>query len=296
MNKKTIFILFFSLLCSFLVVFLWGLCFFNLDYANQYTGFAALLATFYIPYFIPKIDTHKSLQRFFLFIGIILILAIKVYAQGSYFWIFTPVLWAVILYCLAIFSPKIKPLITFIAVVIYISVYFFAIYPFSDFGKEYISLQTKEDVAPEVIINENVNLADFNFLVSPKDSTKFTFDKPIVIETWNETCTPCIASIKDLQDEFEQDTSFHYIYLYQYRGKNDKLSTKQIFDFQLIKDKTKIRIDMRNQLFEKMELGSYPFFLVFGTDGKLKGYQLGYKSDKKDEVIEKIRKLVESSK
>ncbi len=56
MEKKSIFILILSLLCSVSVMFVSVFCFLNLEVANQYTGFVAMLFSFYAPYLILRFN------------------------------------------------------------------------------------------------------------------------------------------------------------------------------------------------------------------------------------------------
>ncbi len=290
MEKKSILILILSLLFSLSLIPIWGLAFLKLGTANQYTGFVAMLFTFYAPHFIPKVQNKIKLQHCLLLSGAIFYMLIGIYAQG---WrlLVIPIFWAFILYLVALFIPKTRSPFVHLGVVTYAILCFWGIYPITDHGMERLALQ--EDMEePIAEINTSVNLSQFLFVASDKDTVRIGNGKPVLIETWNETCAPCMASIRDLQTEFEKDTNFQYIYLYQYRGKDSKLSTAQIFDFQAIKDKRKIRIDIENRLFDQMKLESYPFFLVFDRQGNLVGHQMGYISSQKDEIVQKLRKFL----
>jgi len=280
-------ILFLSFISSLLIIPVWGFGFLSLDTANQYTGVLALLYSFYLPNLFPKLEKQRKIQFILLLSAPIFYVLVGIYAQN---WrIFAiPIFYAFLVFGFALFLPKINSIKYHIAVLGLALLYMFGIYPQTDMGKETISLQNM--VKPE--LNPNVNLTSLRFIDFNQDTIQLANNKPILIETWNQTCKPCMASIRDLQTIFEQDSSFSYIYLYQNRANKDTLSTEKIFAFKAIKNKENILIDVQNQLFKKMNLSGYPFFLVFDKKGKLVGYQEGYNPEKKEEIIQKLRDLL----
>jgi len=277
----------FSVLSVPLTMAVWSFGLLHLDTANLYTGLLTFLYSFYLPNLFPKSEKYKKIQYALLLLTPFLYLVVGIYAQSWNLFAMS-IFYAVLVYIVALFLPKINSIKYHIAVLGLALLYMFGIYPQTDMWKERLALQNM--VKPE--LNSNVKVTDFSFIDFNQDTIQLANNKPILIETWNQTCKPCMASIRDLQTIFEQDSSFSYIYLYQNRANKDTLSTEKIFAFKAIKNKENILIDIQNQLFKKMNLSGYPFFLVFDKKGKLVGYQEGYNPEKKDEIVQKLRDLL----
>ena len=127
---------------------------------------------------------------------------------------------------------------------------------------------------------------DTSYLIKPNH-------KYVLIETWNEKCSPCFAAIKDLAGFFDlhQDKMIHF-YLYQAPNKNTITDRNSVFHFEKIKNKNKILIDKDNQLYDQMGLEGYPYFLLFDQNGQLIYQYFGYHSSVKDELSENILGMI----
>jgi len=152
------------------------------------------------------------------------------------------------------------------------------------------------DYKPVVNISKSLNIYNFDFINYTGEKTKLKkSEKIIFIETWNETCIPCIKSISEMQDSLSTIHNLDHIYLYQFRGKQ-KFSNEQIFNFKHINDKRKILIDDNNKLMSSFEIDSYPYFLIFNSEGKLIEAYKGYKSDYKNLILSTFKQTIEKNK
>ncbi len=63
-----------------------------------------------------------------------------------------------------------------------------------------------------------------------------------------------------------------------------------IFNFKSIKDKSKIRIDIDQNLYDALAMQGFPYFLLFDSSGKLIYLQRGYtgKDATANKILEKI--------
>lgn len=198
----------------------------------------------------------------------------------------SPISWIVLLFGCTFLVKKFPVFQSTIFVLSYTGVYVFFIYPNSEFERQYVESSKCETIP---IINTQINLSEFQFINHLLDTIELAnLEKPVVIETWNETCKPCINSIKDLQSTFTHDTEITYIYLYQNRG-NKNLTPTEAFSYKAIKNPNQILIDIDNTLFHELELTSYPFFLIFNKKGVLTNYHSGYHRSKKTEIINKLK-------
>lgn len=140
--------------------------------------------------------------------------------------------------------------------------------------------QKAEGPSPEAsAINLDVNLSDFSFInanldtvILPDASGKYT-----LLETWSETCPPCVKAMRDLPDFYrsiENNVSVYYVYESQKASVRNKF--EKIFTFKEIKDKSKILIDVEQNLYQSMNMQGYPYFLIFDSSGKLVHHIYGY--------------------
>lgn len=280
-NKKKS--LHYALLISYSLslILIWGLGLLH-DIAGSLTIFLTFLFT---AYSLILFKREKKLEKTALllapaiyFIAALIIKDIDVFVKF-------PIAWIFILFIVGLFFGKIKSIVYHIFVLSFSILYAFVIYPHR---YDTPSLSYEEVTESQIKIREGYNLHDFRFITIDSDTLSVVKNgKPYLIETWNETCRPCISSIRDLQDTLSSDTTFNHIYVYQARG-NKKLDTKNIFAFKVITDKKKIVIDLENNLFKSLELKSYPYFLIFDKDGKLVDYTSGYSSKYRSEVLEDL--------
>ncbi|MFQ5447875.1 MAG: TlpA family protein disulfide reductase, partial [Saprospiraceae bacterium] len=104
-----------------------------------------------------------------------------------------------------------------------------------------------------------------------------SLDKYILLETWNETCLPCIKAMKELPDFYKSMQSKMETY-YLYENSNERVRKKfdKIFNFKNIKDKTKILIDINEELYKGLNMKGFPYFLLFDSQGNLIYHSRGY--------------------
>ncbi len=278
---------------SMAIIPVWGLFLLNPDTSSQFTVFTAYLITFLIlNYAIQRIQPSSLVIKSLILAGpIFYLLASIVVIQDIPALLTFPIVWIFVFSLIIFWMIYAKMLFRFMVTISFASLYAFAIYPKTEFAKT----QTFDFERIESELSTNHTLSDFSFLNSQMDSVVLTqLNKPILIETWNETCGPCIQSIRDLQEILAKDTSFHHVYLYQYRGKKH-LDANTIFNYEEIKSSEKILIDIDNKLFETLQLNSYPYFLVYDREGRLRSYHSGYNRKKKGEVLKKLNGLIQSA-
>ena len=269
---------------------IWGLGLLAYGTSSRYTAFVVFLFTILMYQFVPIIKKRDRQSQLILMIGpsiymIVLFLFLKPLEYillGSITWIF--VVTCISLFVEGGFFKKTVPL-TLIA-----AVYSFVIYPMV--GMEHVQYSAGREIVEP---NKNKNLGDFSFIDHKLDTFNIESDKPILIETWNETCRPCIKSIKEMQDTLSARAEFKYYYLYQsMNGK--RLDTDEVFLFKHIKHKENIIIDIQNILFDSLNLSSFPSFLIFGKKGDLVNYRVGYSSKRRDDILSELFKMIDDAK
>ena len=152
-----------------------------------------------------------------------------------------------------------------------------------------------EGQKPEVsAINSDINLTDFYFINGSLDTVALvdTSNKYILLETWAETCPPCIKAMNELPSFYRsiQDKVSVY-YVYEHRKASVRSNFEKIFSFKEIKNKDKILVDINQELYNALKMQGYPYFLIFDSDGKLIHYIRGY-SDK-DRMADQISKYIQ---
>lgn len=135
------------------------------------------------------------------------------------------------------------------------------------------------------------HLSDFHFLTINGDSVQIPKGKPVLIETWNESCPPCVASINDLQGFLEQYTNIRHLYIYE--NKNNSSQNRQVFSYPKIKRPEKILMDIDLTYFKKTGMKSYPYFLVYDAQGKLIDYFSGYRSSNQQFYKERLDGMIQ---
>ena len=170
--------------------------------------------------------------------------------------------------------------------------YGFFIYPLTGLGlnnnyTQQMLLKDDERCQP----NYNYNLDEFLFINYMLDTVCFAnLNKPLLVETWNESCPPCIKSIKDLEEAFADNLNFDVMYLYQKRGKKWLTNDKAI-NYKFIKNKSNVYIDENSNFKTYMNLVSMPYYLMYNRNGELVGTHLGYNAKEKDEFLQSVDSL-----
>lgn len=128
-------------------------------------------------------------------------------------------------------------------------------------------------------LNANVNLANFSFINSSLDTVNLVdhSGKYILLETWAETCPPCLKAIKEMPDFYaSMKDKMSVYYVYEHRKASVRRNFDKIFGFKEIEDKSKMLIDIEQELYFALNMEGYPYFLLFDSTGKLVYHLRGY--------------------
>jgi thioredoxin-related protein len=135
----------------------------------------------------------------------------------------------------------------------------------------------------------DVNLAEFSFINPSLDTVTLLDDsgKYILLETWAETCPPCIKAINELPGFYRSvEDKLRVYYVYEHRKASVRRNFEKIFSFGEIKDKSKMLVDIDQELYFALNMQGYPYFLLFDAKGKLVHTIRGYGD--KDRFIAQI--------
>lgn len=274
-----------QLIYSITLVPIWGLGLLNIQTSNKFTIFAVFVLTLSTTHFVPVLKQRDRISKIILSIGPTFYFIASLIVIDSRLIVYSPIVWIFSILITFLFLKDAKTGITLLFAVS--AVYSFIIYPASPFST------TNSQFIPNHP-SHSQNLSDFSFINSEFDTIQFTKSKSIIlIETWNETCAPCIKSIRELQDTLSSRIDFEHYYLYQSRA-NKNLPLNQIFSFKHIKKKNRILVDIENTLYDSMKLNSYPYFLIFKENGELKHYRTGYSTEYKADILKELLEGVKS--
>lgn len=259
---------------SILLIPIWGLGFFSAQTANLITAICSLGLTVLIVYFFRE-KKHAS----FLFLGPVFYVIVCLFTMigQNNFGVGIPIF---VLFAIStsLYLLRTKPLAVQAVPVLLGFVYIFMNYS--------LPAKFEPEPKPEPISREK-NLAQIRLINHEKDTLQFQDLKfPLLIETWNETCMPCRLSLKHLQPELDK-IDINKIYLYQARN-GFAMETNKVLQFKSIKHKEEIMIDLNNNLFDILELPSYPYFLIFDKNQQLTFDKSGYHPDFHNEILEEL--------
>lgn len=286
---RSLLLILFSL--SYIVI--WGmLC---LDtWLTQFSVFMAMLySCFSVNYVVEKWFSDNKRQKYLIFIGpgtyLIAMFALRPFDFGL---LFHPILWCCIFFTISFFVLKTTS-IHLVAIICFFSyLYAYHIYNYCEQYSTDEPLPSKISKAQE--LDGAINLNKFTFLHYGAVNKKIDLDKKYtVVETWNETCPPCIAAIKDLDADFAA-MSDSVAHKYLYVPPRHTLDTAMIFSAPImLPHKNDIMIDVGAEFFKKTKMNAYPYFLVFRKDGSMIDYIKGYNADKKDEFITTLQAIMQ---
>lgn len=296
MKKKLILTLFSA---TFLLV--WGLGFLNSS-ANKTTAILAFAFTIVTPYFFQKEYPLKIQDKFIILFFPSLYLAAFTFLHGkiafSYF--INPLFISLIVLILVLNNLKDLSIFRNSFIVAFIALFYvFTLFP--DWQKSRIIRETtnfddhpSETTKPKSTINESINLFDYSFITPNLDTSIISTNKDfILIETWNETCLPCIKAFKEMPPFYKsQKEKLAVYYLYEHRKESVRRKFDKIFKYKKIKDKSKILIDIDQKLYLESKMNGYPYFLIFDKSGKLVFSQKGYSSDYRKDFERKILDII----
>jgi len=316
MKRKIIFFGYGVLLAA-----IWGHCFLDLK-ADSYTAALGLSFTFLSAYFLQKeynfelsFPDKLCILAFPLFC--LVILYYNNYAHGLlteaqkswffvlfYFQIINPHFVATVVLLLAL--TKLKYLSKPVNIFIFTFITLFYSYSFHPNWKtrQFVSLTEnfddsagKNDESQKDTetyeVDYDVNLSKFAFINPDFDTVQLigTSDKFILLETWNETCFPCIKAMQELPGFYNSiENKVEAYYLYESNKEHVRRKFDKIFAFKSIENKSKILIDIDQGLYSALKMSGYPYFLLFDSHGKLIYHSRGYIG--KDALSKEIRKHI----
>jgi len=133
--------------------------------------------------------------------------------------------------------------------------------------------------ADMLALDTTQNLSKFKFVGPNLDTLTLQSrsGKFVLLETWNETCFPCIRAMDELPDFYAAVEDRMDVY-YVYENSKERVRSEfgKIFSFEKIKDKSKIRIDIGQSLYDGLGMQGFPYFLLFDSEGKLVYHCRGY--------------------
>jgi thioredoxin-related protein len=287
MNKKIYYTLF-----SISILLVWWLLFIDAKrpgYLGVLIGFAY---TFYANIYF-KNDENRVLKIIKYTLPFTYLIASLFFVSSIIFIIISPILIGFITLIISDLFKKeeLKP-IHFIIPLTFFYVYAFSVFPIWE-RTLYVHTTETYDFAEDSIIIKQTNLNEFQFLDVNFDTINLTTEKEyIIIETWNETCVPCIKAMTELPELYNKiDKRFDQYYLYEPNKNNKKVDYDKVFNFKKIKEKDKILLDLDKQFYTKLNIESYPYFLIYDKSGKCVYQQLGYNEGLRKELENAILDL-----
>ncbi len=285
------------------LILFWGLLFLDNNEAGLVGVFIGLVYTFYSSFFINDfVRKETSLLKVIKVSGPVLyVVSNLIFNKINYLSLIHPINIAFLVFMVSLFIKSkfpSKALQFFMISLIYL--YSFTIYEKWENNRD-------DNYSPYNFNSKNLNnnnnnnnnndtiplslLNSFIFLDSNLDTVSIaTDDKYTIIETWNERCVPCLMAIPGMNKFYHslEDYSNQY-YIYKAKNSYSNLDYNKVFSFDKINDKDKILIDI--DMYDKLYINGYPYFLVFNKNGKLIFKQIGYNENMKIELQDTIQKL-----
>jgi len=300
----------FLLLYGLVLISIWSTCFLAATMADVYTAVMGLVFTFSSVYFLQKeYDFKFNLSDKWAVLTLPVLFLCSLYTvlyDTGYFKMpnFNFVSWYQLLFYKHIINPvtiafivlllgltKLKDLTNprnlfiFTSITVFYAYFFMFTWKNSWAGGRQPSFDTEasqkaEGSSPEAsAINLDVNLSDFLFINASLDTVTLpdASGKYTLLETWSETCPPCVKAMRDLPDFYRSiENKVTVYYVYESRKASVRNKFEKIFAFKEIEDKSKILIDVEQNLYQSMNMQGYPYFLIFDSSGKLVHHIYGY--------------------
>lgn len=306
MIKRRLFLIFYSLL----LISIWSACFVIIGLPNSYTAAFGMSFTFLSIYFVQKeYDfklslSDKALILIFPVIDLIVLYTTiysnnflpkfslnipSLYQNLFYIHIVNPILISSIILILGMTKMKDlrKPVNIFILT--YTTIFYaYVLHPIwlniwlgtqkSNFDTEILNAPEDQKMN-DFSIDQSINLSNFSFINSDLDTLGLlnTSNKYILIETWSENCFPCIKAMAEMPDFYEtikQDVEVYYLYEHNKASVRNKFD--KIFSFKGIDNKSKILIDIDQELYNALRMQGFPYFLLFDSKGRIVYHFRGY--------------------
>lgn len=294
------------LLYGIATITVWWLCFLDAQKANAFTSAMGLSFTFLSVYFLQKErgfdlnSTDKILVLLFPVLYMITFYATtfrQFYLKFGQDWYYTLFYMHIVnpvnigLLFLLLGLTKLKDLSRPANLFVFsFLTLFYAVFLFGDWrAQRTASLMENFDPAPQQslrsdssadsILNRSVDLSRFLFINNSNDTVSLTgrSDRYILVETWNETCIPCIKALNELPGFYQSiGHKVNVFYVYESSSAKARQQFARIFNFNSIHDKDKIVVDIEMNLYKSMGMSGYPYFLLFDQNGRLVFHARGY--------------------
>lgn len=272
----------FKLAFSIILIPIWGLGLLAVSTSNTLTVFSMIFLSFIFQNEILR--RSNGAKRWAMMVGpsfyFFFLLYINMFVNPQEEFYFNPVIWAYITYLIAFLFYKSSRRVLYISLSLTTALYSLVIYPITTYYYPFFEKSTSTTTS----IRLGYNLSEFSFLDTSGQSIRLESQHFILLETWNETCPPCLKSIRNLQDTLGKIIGIENYYLYQQRGKS-KLTTDSILNFSLITKKDRILIDPQNALFDSLSLQAFPYFLLFNPNGELVSSRKGYAKELETDIL-----------
>lgn len=294
MKNKTI-----AFFYSLALLFVWSSGMINID-ADQISIILALSFTFLATYFFNEAYDFNLPEKI-----IILIIPTLYFCTYTYLFesmkilfLMNPLLIALIflLLSLSYMSDLSRPINLFLFVfsTLFYTHLFYPIWEAARFSPRTEKIGKDTVRLNELPVKDSIKLKEYLFINRQNDTSNIVSDKKFtLIETWNETCPPCIKAFEDLPDFYnEHKNTMETFYLYETNKDLGKDDLEKVFNFPKIKEKSKIKIDLNQNLYDGLEMRGYPYFLLFDSNGKLIFIHQGYKREFRKELEAKIKSII----
>ncbi len=269
-----------QILFTIALIPIWGLGLLNNQNSSKFLVLCTFLFTLLLINIIPQIDKKDLKSRLIVFLGptFYVIASLGFTKSNSNIFLF-PIFWIYILFFTAYIFRKRMSVI--LILIIFSTGYSLLLYPKILLKQTFTNRDIKVEPTKK-------NISKYEFLNYEFDTINLeNSDKSVLFETWNQSCRPCLTSIKDLEEEVSKITSLNHFYIYQF-NQNEEKNISQILNSTIIKNKEKILFDINDYISDSLEINSFPYFLFFNKSGELKKYIRGYSRDYKDSIYQEI--------
>ncbi len=274
---------------SIALVPIWGLGLLSASTASPTIGMVTFLVTILVLAFVPTKLGLRGSEKLMLLVGPTFYVFMAVLVTDTSNLIMLPILWIYVLSVVVLFSTR-----RFLASMFCIIIAFISCFYVLPFNNSYsIDGLTTPDYGIQTF-EEYHNLNELKVLDANHDTTGISRKGMdiVMVETWNETCPPCIRAIVNLSKDKVLAEKLTHIYLYQSRG-DRSLEGKEIFEFPQIEKKENIYVDPNNSIFRKLALSSYPTFLFFDRNGDLVYRIEGFQDRNEPTTTQRIYEVIE---
>ena len=290
---------------------MWGQCYLYAGYTDQVTALLGLIFTISSGFLIQKYYAFKFTPWDIFIVLTFPIVYTLVFTYNSIdsinlnkfiFILLNPIYWSLLILASVLILKK--KAIFKDAIFIYSFIVIFYSYVYYDIWNETRLTQLTDNFDTEInnhsenekrdTVNSNINLFDYYFINHTLDTINISSEKDfILIETWNETCYPCILAMKEMPAFYNSIKHLvDVFYLYEHRKESVRSKFDKIFAFKPIEDPSKVLIDIEQRFYHDAKMNGYPYFLLFNSQGKLIYFSRGYIGKKalSSEIISHIKR------